>query len=152
MASRKAKPVLLSICAGAGGEMDDALRMMTSGSLTEENGGYTLRYEETLGDSPLPQNVKLSLREGVVSMTRSGEYGSDMVFQKGKRYESQYHTPYGTLDMAVFCTNVNYHVDKSGGDILLQYQLDLQGRFVAVHEMYLQFLVKSGGKSGYAPS
>ena len=56
-----------------------------------------------------------------------------MVFQKGRRYESQYHTPYGTLDMALYCTRASFAQDLEGGELALQYQLDVSGQYAAMH-------------------
>ena len=68
-----------------------------------------------------------------VSMTRKGTSEGKMVFQKGHRYESQYHTPFGDMDLALFCTRADYQKEKNGGELTLQYQLDLGGQYAAMH-------------------
>ena len=42
-------------------------------------------------------------------MNRKGSIEADMVFEKGKRFESRYRTPYGAMEMAVFCTKANVY-------------------------------------------
>ena len=42
--------------------------------------------------------------------------------------------------MGVYATRVKYQVDPSaGGEVSLQYQLDLQGQFAAMHELHIRF-------------
>ena len=78
-------------------------------------------------------------------MLRSGEHEANLVFRKGQRCESQYTTPFGSMDMAIFCTRMLHGMDEHGGYIHLQYQLDLNGHFAAMHEMDVRFALKEAG-------
>ncbi len=137
-------PVLISLNASASldGQENDVMSLLTSGELWDENGGYRLVYEESLDESAAPTRVELFLQEGVVTMHRYGDYEANMVFQKGQRYEGQYITPYGIMDLAIFCTKAIYAISPQGGELKLQYQLDINGQFVAMHVMELCFAVK----------
>ena len=56
-----------------------------------------------------PHQVEIAMQKDVISMNRKGSIEADMVFQKGKRFESRYRTPYGAMDMAVFCTKAGVY-------------------------------------------
>ena len=140
----QAIPVLVSLQSSAApeGEEPETISLMTAGELHKTTEGYRLRYEETLDESVPPTQVELILENGVATMHRMGDYDVNMVFRKGQRYEGQYHTPYGDMDLALYCTKVQYTVTPKEGDLRLQYQLDINGQFVAMHKLELSFSPK----------
>ena len=137
-------PILLSLTASssADGEPGGGLQLLTSGELTTLPDGFLIRYEETIDETAAPTQVELSLKENSVTMHRQGEFETNLVFRKGQRYESQYATPFGAMDMAIFCTRVRHGMNEQGGFLHLQYQLDLNGHFAAMHEMDMRFALK----------
>lgn len=40
----------------------------------------------------------------------------------------------------MYCTRLRYDLAEDGGELLLSYQLDLNGRFAAVHDMELRLM------------
>ena len=144
MAAIKGIPILISLDAQSTteGQPEDTMRLITTGELFENGNDVVIRYEESIDESEPPQKIEITVHDHVITMTRKGTFDANMVFQKGQRYESQYHTPYGDLDMALYCTRASYAADHEGGEVVLQYQLDLSGQFAAVHDMHLHFLRK----------
>lgn len=144
MAGIKGVPILISVDANTSGEdkPEEALRLITTGRLYERPDETMIRYEESLDEQEPPQKIELSIQEGVVTMSRHGSFEAKMVFAKGKRYESKYHTPYGDLDMALYCTKASYQKVQNGGELTLQYQLDLGGQYAAMHNMQLHWMRK----------
>lgn len=141
------KQVILSVSGAVQGEDDDSIRLMTTGLLTGDQDHWKLRYNETAPDSDLSNHITVSMDNGIVTMQREGPFSTAMVFQKGRRFESSYNTPFGSLDMAVYPTRVNYSVDNGMGEVNLQYQLDLQGQFAAMHEINIRFAPGNGKKN-----
>lgn len=136
-------PVLISIQSNAHREdvkEDEAMTMVTSGQMTLEESKATVRYEETLDESMPAQPVEVTVAEDCVTLIRGGAYETQMVFRIGSRYEGQYHTPFGDMELAVYCTSLDYEVDEQGGIIRLSYQLDLNGQFAAAHNLVLRLL------------
>lgn len=135
--------VLISVSGWSKGEGDseaaDTVRLLTTGTLTEAQDGWHIQYVETQPDNQA-SDVTLTLKGGVVTMERSGAFSTSMVFEKGCRFEGSYETPYGALAMGVYPTQVKYQVDDTAnGQVSLQYQLDLQGQFAAMHELQIRF-------------
>lgn len=136
------KQVLLSVTGTAQNpqEDEDAVRLLTTGTLTGDNDAWRLNYTETQPDGSGTHEITVTLDKGVVIMQRQGEYATSMVFEKGCRFEGSYATPFGELAMGVYATQVKYQVDpQTGGEVNLQYQLDLQGQFAAMHELRIRF-------------
>ena len=129
----EAIPVLMTLSGRAYGgtvEEEEVVDLMTTGLL------YPL---ETQPDDNTTSEVTLLMGHDRVLMSRSGEYGSSMVFRKDRRFEGSYHTPFGSLSMAVFPTRVDVNMTREHGTVVLEYQLDLQGNYAAMHELRLTY-------------
>lgn len=139
-------PVLMTLSGRAfGGAVgdDETVDLMTTGSLYPLKEGWKLTYTETQPDSSDTSDITLLVGKGRVLMSRSGAYGTTMVFKKDHRFEGAYQTPYGALSMAVFATRVDVNMAPEKGKIILEYQLDMQGSFAAMHELRLTYAANS---------
>ncbi|MBQ6951179.1 MAG: DUF1934 domain-containing protein [Clostridia bacterium] len=139
----KGTQVLLSVSGWSqaqGDETPDPVRLLTTGTLTGQPDAWRIDYTETQPGEHDAHDVVVKMQKGVVTMERKGAYATSMVFEKGRRFEGSYHTPYGALDMGIFATQVKYAVDEQKtGEVNLKYQLDLQGQFAAMHELRIRF-------------
>lgn len=138
----EAIPVLMTLSGRAYGgtvEEEEVVDLMTTGLLYPLKEGWKLTYTETQPDDNTTSEVTLLMRHDRVLMSRSGEYGSSMVFRKDRRFEGSYHTPFGSLSMAVFPTRVDVNMTQEHGTVVLEYQLDLQGNYAAMHELRLTY-------------
>ena len=138
-------PVLISIRSNAHREEaveDETMTMLTAGQLELDDEKAIIRYEESIDESSPPQQVTVTVCDEAVTMSRGGSYETQMVFRMGCRYEGQYRTPYGNMDLAVYSTRVNYDLGEDGGALELSYQLDLNGRFAAMHDMELHLFAQ----------
>jgi len=133
-------PVLVSLKSSAHRDEaaeDENMSMLTSGQLEVDDCRAVIRYEESIDESLPPQKVEITIEDETVTMNRGGSYATQMVFRLGCRYEGQYHTPYGDMDLALYCTRLGYDIGDDGGALELSYQLDINGRFAAMHDMEL---------------
>lgn len=146
--AEKRFPVLLSVTGTTKqpDPEDGGIHLVTIGELTVLPSGYRLTYRETQPDGEGHQDICLEMDETRVTMTRAGGYATSMVFEKGRRFEGAYETPYGSLDMAVYATRVSCRLSQERGEVQLQYQLDLQGQFAAVHDLLIRYAKKHTGR------
>ncbi|MHC1786905.1 MAG: DUF1934 domain-containing protein [Christensenellales bacterium] len=138
----KRKKVLLTVTGVTSdfGETDDAMRLVTTGTLTGEKNKWKLRYEENQPDTNERRKITMTMDDGIVTMARDGSWGTNMVFQQGRRFETNYKTPFGAFGMGIFPSQVNYSIDDSGkGEVSLKYQLDIQGQFASVNDLKISF-------------
>ena len=139
-------PVLISLksCAHRDEAAEDEnMSMLTSGQLEVDDTRAVIHYEESIDESLPPQPVEILVEDETVTMNRGGSYSTQMVFRLGCRYEGQYHTPFGDMDLALYCTKLGYDLGDDGGALELSYQLDINGKFAAMHDMELH-LFKQG--------
>lgn len=138
----KRRKVLLTVTGVTSdfGETDDAMRLVTTGTLAGGKDKWKLRYEENQPDTHERRRITMTMDNGVVTMNRDGSWGTNMVFQQGRRFETSYNTPFGAFGMGIFPTHVNYAIDDSGrGEVSLKYQLDIQGQFTSVNDLKISF-------------
>lgn len=135
-------PVLIAINATAykDDSPEEPMAMLTSGTLSLDNGRAVIKYEETLDENYPPQKVEMTVADDCVTMLRAGHYELSMVFSKGQRFEGQYKTPFGTMELALYCTRLNAELTRDGGEITLSYQLDLNGQFASMNDMELRLI------------
>lgn len=133
-------PVLISLKSTAHRDEnteDERMSMLTSGVLEVDDTRAIIRYEESIDESVPPQKIEILVEDETVTMNRGGAYSTQMVFRLGCRYEGLYHTPFGDMDLALYCTKLGYDLGDDGGALELTYQLDLNGKFAAMHDMEL---------------
>ncbi|MBR5546199.1 MAG: DUF1934 domain-containing protein [Clostridia bacterium] len=143
-------PVLISLKSTAHREEaaeDERMSMLTSGTLEVDDTKAVIRYEESIDESLPPQPVEILVEEETVTMNRGGSYSTQMVFRLGCRYEGQYHTPFGDMDLALYCTRLGYDLGDDGGALELSYQLDINGKFAAMHDMELNLFKQGEGNA-----
>ena len=144
-------PVLISINSNAHRDEaveDETMTMLTSGVLELEEEKAVIRYEESIDESVPPQEVTVTIENECATMSRGGAYTTQMVFRMGCRYEGLYHTPYGDMELAVYCTRLGYDLGEDGGTLEISYQLDLNGKFAAMHDMELRLIPQSHESEG----
>lgn len=135
-------PVLLSVTGQSqqDGQQEERIHLVTTGHLQKKDEGFSLQYEETQPDSGETSHITLDVKKGSVTMVRDGAYATSMVFEKGRRFQGNYRTPMGDLEMGIYATRVQYTSGEDKGDVSLKYQLDLQGQFVAMHELKVVYV------------
>ena len=136
-------PVLVSVLSNAHRDEvneDETMTMLTSGEMDLTDTTAVIRYEESIDEGMPPQQVTITIEDESLSMTRGGAYQTQMVFRIGCRYEGMYRTPFGEMELAVYCTKLRYDLGDDGGEVELSYQLDLNGSFAAMHDLTLRLV------------
>ncbi len=150
---KKEKSIIINLTAMASyeGIQDYPIQFMTTGTLSRpDKEHYVIRYRESTTDEDTGKlvhaDIELDLRKNQVIMTRSGDFSSMMVFSKDQRFEGQYATPYGSMDMAVYTRQLNCALSEREGTMHLKYQLNLQGTYASTNELHLEYRSEEGGQ------
>ena len=102
----------------------DVIELVTQGQLhEEEDGALVLTYEESELTGLEGTTTTFVIDGGMVTLTRSGELNSQMIFQMGKRHTSLYETPWGTLTVDVTTTGLSCRMDAHGGILDIRYSI-----------------------------
>ena len=127
------KNVTLKISGGEFGMPEDSdgnVEIITEGKLYRRNGKTYLLYDESPLSGLEGCMTTLILDDNRVKMKRTGDNRStdEIVFERGKRYFSEYETPMGMIPLEVLTNHVNNRLDENGyGDVDIDYHISLDG-------------------------
>jgi uncharacterized beta-barrel protein YwiB (DUF1934 family) len=110
---------------------EDQLELVTEGKLYQRGGKIYLTYDESEFSGMQGCKTRLTLSDNVVRMARHGSavgIDTEIHFEKGKRYNGFYDTPFGTVEMEVLTNELINTVDPaSGGVVDIDYNISLKG-------------------------
>ena len=113
---------------GTGPSDEQVMEFVTEGQLYERNGSTYLLYKETEMSGLEGCTTSLKVKGDTVRMKRHGAMlpiDTVMEFQKGKRYEGMYETPYGAFEMEILTNSVDNRLEEGVLDI--DYAISLKG-------------------------
>ena len=73
----------------------------------------------------------LKIEDNSLELTRRGFTSVHMVFEKDKKNESYYDTPFGSLLVGVSATHVNVQQEEDSLEVKVKYALEINYEFVA---------------------
>ncbi|MBR6350725.1 MAG: DUF1934 domain-containing protein [Firmicutes bacterium] len=114
-------------------EQEDVIEFLTEGKFYGRGGDSALiSYPESELSGLEGWTTYLAITGGKVKMKRSNGNGSPetiMEFEKGKRYEGQYETPFGPIGMEILTNSVSpLDMEPGGrGRLSIDYSVSLHG-------------------------
>ena len=114
------------------GEKDE-VELTTAGTLEKLADGWKLSYEETEATGMQGTATQLQIRPNRVEMEHVGTHNSMLVLEKHRRHHCNYTTPYGTLDLGTYTTDLDYQLSNQGGCLRVCYTLSLNGSVNSNH-------------------
>lgn len=110
---------------------EDQMEFVTEGKFYKKGDALYIVYEETELSGMPGCKTSLKLKEDSIRMKRFGSsisHDTVMEFEKGKRYEGYYETPFGHFEMELLTNSIENSVDKDGtGKIDIDYHISLKG-------------------------
>ena len=120
----------------------DTIELVTRGSLGEQAGVYTLRYEESELTGLAGVTTTFRLEPGQVTLERVGPLRSKMVFQEGVPHESLYEMDFGALMMTVCAKSIEASIGNNGGTVDLLYTIAIENSDAGIVEYHLEIKPK----------
>ncbi|MDR0951684.1 MAG: DUF1934 domain-containing protein [Oscillospiraceae bacterium] len=121
------KEVVISIKGGQqGDDVKEEMELITDGVFSYENGRARLAYMESELTGLEGTRTTFDIDPMSIIMTREGTLNSQMVFEEGKRHNFLYETPFGAATMGVKTRRVHVALDEHGGDMEVDYMVELQ--------------------------
>jgi len=108
------------------GQNDGLVEFFTEGVKYEKDGHVVLEYDESELDGLKGTRTSITLTENRVVMERLGLLSTQFVFEKGRKFEGSYDTPFGNIRMELFPTRIAYDCKDLTGNLELEYELSLQ--------------------------
>ena len=103
----------------------DSIELVTRGSLGRDEGVLTLTYEESELTGLEGTLTTIQVEPERVTMMRTGQVNTQMVFQEGRRHLAMYNTPYGAMAVGVNTRHLYAELGEEGGDIEIDYNIEI---------------------------
>lgn len=103
----------------------DRIELVTQGSLRRVKGILTLCYAESELTGLEGTTTTIQVEPERVTMLRTGQVNTQMVFQEGRRHLAMYNTPYGAMAVGVSTRHLYAEMGDEGGDIEIDYNIEI---------------------------
>lgn len=141
------KNVIISVKGSQTLNDDDinSLELVTEGKYYKKGNAYYITYKESEVTGMDGTTTTLKLADGVVTLMRFGSVNSQFIFEKGQKHISYYDTTYGAFTIGVFTNDININVNDSGGEIQVDYQLEIDNNKSGDNDFHM--LIREAGHS-----
>lgn len=109
-----------------GEQEPEVIELLTEGTMAFRDGGWEVSYEESALTGLEGVRTTFRVEPGKVTLTRTGNLSSHMIFEEGVAHDSLYQMPFGALLMTVEATNVFFDIVPDGGVIDLCYRIHIE--------------------------
>ncbi len=112
-------------------QSEEEMEFVTEGRMYRRNGAWYIVYDETEVSGQPGCKTSLKFKDGTVKMKRytgKGKKGTVIEFEKGKRFEGIYDTPFGDIEMEVLTNSLENNFSEEGkGVVSIDYDISLKG-------------------------
>lgn len=122
---------------------DGKVELTTKGIIEDIENGVAIVYEESELTGMEGTTTRITVeKNGIITLNRSGSTNSCMVFEEGKRNLSYYDTEAGAFTISVFANYLEAEINETGGNIEIDYMLEIDGKMVGQNEISVSFSVE----------
>lgn len=114
------------------------IELETEGKYYKKGSSYYITYRESEVTGLQGTTTTLKVSESVITLMRFGTINSQLVFEQGQKHISHYDTIHGAFTIGVIANTVDINVNDSGGEIRVDYQLELDNAEVGVNDFIMQ--------------
>ena len=124
------------------------IEVITPANYFLKNGKHYILYNEmTEGINGVIKNKVKITEPDCVEIIKSGLVNAHMIFEKGKKYYTNYETPYGQFAMAFHTKELDVHVEENKISVKVKYNLELNDEILTVCSIDLTVKPKEQGIS-----
>lgn len=116
-------------------EGEDKIEFFTAGTYTCSSKGCKVSYEESDGIGYEDCKVSITVKNGVITVERTGPAASSLTIEKNVKHHCIYGTPFGDFTMGINTYDVQDTLNEAGGRLFFKYSIDINSDFVSENEM-----------------
>ena len=124
------------------GQEPEVIELVTDGTMEFRDGGWDISYEESELTGLAGVTTTFRVEPGKVTLTRTGNLRSQMVFQQGVPHDSLYQMPFGALLMTVCAQSLFFDIVPDGGVIDLVYTIEIEHSEAGTVDYHLDIRAK----------
>lgn len=124
------------------GQDPEVIELVTDGTMEFRDGGWDISYEESELTGLAGVTTTFRVEPGKVTLTRTGNLKSQMVFQEGVPHDSLYQMPFGAMLITVCAKFLYFDIVPDGGVIDLQYSIEIEHSAAGMVDYHLDIRAK----------
>ena len=138
------RAVILSLHSRQSYEEQEAeeLDLVTEGQMEFRDGGWDISYAETELTGLEGVTTTFRVEKDQLTLKRTGQLNSEMVFQQGLAHDSLYQMPFGAFLMRVETLSLFYDIVPDGGSIDLCYRVTIENTQSGTIEYHMEIRAK----------
>ena len=131
--------VMLSLRSRQSYEEQEAeeLELVTEGFMEFRDGGWDISYVETELTGLEGVTTTFRVEKEQLTLKRTGQLNSEMVFRLGYAHDSLYQMPFGAFLMRVETLSLFYDIVPEGGSIDLAYRVTIENTQTGLVEYHM---------------
>ena len=106
-------------------ESPEPVTLVTAGRYYRRGGHYFVSYDESALTGLEGTHTVVRVGPDQVRVTRTGSYPSQLVFERGRRHLSLYHTDFGDLSVCVSTQHIDNRLTDDGGRLDVRYLVEI---------------------------
>lgn len=120
----------------------EIIELVTEGTMELRDGGWDISYQESELTGLAGVTTTFRIEPNKVTLIRTGNLKSEMVFEKGVPHESLYQMAFGTLMITVEAKFMYFDITPAGGSIDLVYSIDIENTACGEIDYHLDIRAK----------
>ncbi len=125
------------------GQEPDVIELVTDGVLESlSDGTWDISYEESALTGLQGVTTTFRVEDKKITLTRTGNLHSQMVFVEGEPHESLYQMDFGALMISVCATKVASDLSEAGGTVDLVYHIEVEQSEAGTIDYHLDIKAK----------
>ena len=123
----------------------DSVELTTTGTIEYIDEGCKIVYEESelTGMQGTTTTIVVD-KTGKVTLNREGTTNSCLVFEEGQKHMSYYDMGQGAFTISVYTEYLEADINKLGGEIEIEYLLEIDNKMMGSNTIKLEFEYVSG--------
>lgn len=122
---------------------ENSIEFFTEGKFYKKGESYFVTYKESELTGLAGTTTTFKIQPDHITLIRWGDVTSTFVFEPGKRHISTYITDQGVIMIGVYTKRMKVDLDDSGGEVLVEYAIDLDSRMMSENDFLLK--IKEAG-------
>lgn len=99
--------------------------------VAERNGSAYITFKQPIPDYNVMINTMVKIKNGTVSVRRTGGVNMTLEFNLDKEYTTDYETPYGAMDIRIITTSIESEILQGHVNLKICYEMIMQGKKIS---------------------
>jgi Uncharacterized protein conserved in bacteria len=122
----------------------EPVTLVTAGRYYKRGGQYFVSYDESELTGMEGTHTVVRAGPDRVQVTRTGNYPSRLVFERGRRHLSLYHTDFGDMSVCISTQHIDNRLTDDGGVLDVRYMIEIDNAPTGVS--HLKMDIKNADK------